>query len=132
KTAPDDVTASAAALDVLGAKAGPKFAALVRSGQFSFDNLGEAIAGGSDTIIGAGKDTQDFAEKFEMFKNRALVAIEPIATRVFTILGQGMDWLSQHQPVLVALAVVVGGALVIAFTAWAISAAAAAVATIAA
>lgn len=43
-----------------------------------------------------------------------------------------IEWLSKHQTVTAALAVVIGGALVAAFTAWAISATAAAAATIAA
>lgn len=91
KDAPNDTKAAAKAYDVLGARAGPKFAALVRSGQFSFDSLGESIAEGSETILGAGKDTQDFSEKFEMLKNRVLVGVEPLASRVFDAVGRGMD-----------------------------------------
>lgn len=91
KDAPSDTAAATVAFDVLGAKAGPKFAALVRSGKFSFDQLGESIAEGSDTILKAGKDTQDFGEKWELIKNRVLVALEPVATKVFDAMGTAMD-----------------------------------------
>lgn len=91
KDAPNATKAAGIAYDVLGAKAGPKFAALVRSGKFSFDELGESIAEGSDTILGAGKDTQDFSEKFEILKNRVFVGLEPLASGVFDAVGRGMD-----------------------------------------
>lgn len=91
KDAPDEATAAAKAFDVLGARAGPKFAQLVRSGKFSFDDLGESIAEGTDTISSASKDTADFSEKFEILKNRVLVGLEPLASKVFDAIGNGMD-----------------------------------------
>lgn len=91
KTAPDDVAAAGIALDNFGAKAGPKFGALIREGKLDFDGLMQAIGSGSDTILGAGKDTQDFSEKWNLFKNRVLVALEPVAMRVFDGMGKLMD-----------------------------------------
>lgn len=91
KEAPDATKAASLAYDVLGAKAGPKFAALVRSGKFAFDDLGDAIIDGTDTIAKAGKDTQDFGEKFDLLKNRVLVGLEPLASGVFDAVGSGMD-----------------------------------------
>lgn len=158
KNAPNDTAAASTALSIFGARAGPKLAELIREGKLSYEDLAKTIQGGSDTILGAGKDTQDFGEKWELLKNRVLLALEPIASKVFDGIGKAMDklgpiitklanwfnnslmpalarfgsWLSQHQPVLIAIAVVVGGALVAAFVSWAISAGAAAVATIAA
>ena len=94
KNAPNDTAAAGAALEVFGAKAGPKMAQLIREGKLSYEDMLSSINNGGDTIIGAGKDTQDFAEKWEMFKNKALLAIEPIATRVFGLVGDGLDWVS--------------------------------------
>lgn len=83
--------AAGIAIDKLGVKAGPDFAAAVQEGRFSYGDFVKGIAGGRDTILGAGKDTQDFAEKWQMFKNRILVKLEPIATRVFDGMAVAMD-----------------------------------------
>lgn len=91
RNAPDDTAAASAAMEVFGTKAGPKLAQLVREGKLSYQDMMGAIVGGKDTIIGAGKETQDFAEKWEMFKNKVLVRLEPIATAVFSAVGKAMD-----------------------------------------
>lgn len=97
KNAPDDVAASQMAFDVLGAKAGPKFAQLIREGKLSYEDMLAKVLNGKDTIIGAGKDTQDFGEQWTMFKNQVLVAIEPIATKFFAALAEGMAWINAHK-----------------------------------
>lgn len=100
--APDASTAAGIAIDKLGVKAGPDFAAAVQEGRFNYADLLDVVREGNETIIGAGKDTQDFSEKWLMFKNRVLVALEPLATRVFNAIGEGMDrisaWVTAHQP----------------------------------
>ena len=143
KGAPDDVAASGIALDVFGAKAGPKLAALIREGKLSFEDMQKAIAGGGETILGASADTQDFAEKLTMLKNRVFLAIEPIATRVFNKIGEVMDdlgpkveqltkWMTEHKEIMLVAAGIIGGIAVVAVLAYAASMATAAVATIAA
>lgn len=94
KNAPDDTKAAGVALDVFGAKAGPKFAALIREGKLSYEEFAATIANGGDTINQAASDTDDWREKLEIFKNKALVALEPIASTVFDALGRGIDWLT--------------------------------------
>lgn len=89
--APDATKAAGIAMDIFGKKAGPKLAGLIREGKLSFEDLTATIQGGSDTIMQAGKDTQDFAEKWELFKNRVMVALEPLATGVFQAVGDAMD-----------------------------------------
>jgi TP901 family phage tail tape measure protein len=143
KGAPDDVAGAGVALDVFGAKAGPKLAALIREGKLSYEEMTAAIAGGGDTILGASGDTQDFAEKLTMLKNRVFLAIEPIATKVFNKIGEVMDqlgpkveqltiWMTEHKDVMKIVAYVVGTLAVIALAAYIASMASAAVATIAA
>lgn len=90
-SAPDDVTAAGDALGVFGAKAGPKLAGLIREGKLSYDEMVASITGGSDTILGASKDTQDFSEKWELFKNKVMVKLEPIVVGVFNALSAGID-----------------------------------------
>ncbi|QTV79490.1 hypothetical protein [Microbacterium sp. NIBRBAC000506063] len=47
-----------------------------------------------DTILGVAEETADFSEQWQIFKNRALVAIEPVATMVFNSLGAAMKWVN--------------------------------------
>lgn len=143
KGAPSDVAASGVALEVFGAKAGPKLAAMIREGKLSYEDMTAAIAGGGDTILGASGDTQDFAEKLTQLKNRVFLAIEPIATRVFSKIGEVMDqlgpkveqltiWMTEHKDVMMVVAGIVGGIAVVAIAAYTASMISAAAATIAA
>lgn len=75
------------ALEVFGAKAGPDMAAAIREGRFELGSLFQTVSSGSETIMTASEDTQDFAEKWQIFKNNVLLKLEPIAERVFTALG---------------------------------------------
>jgi TP901 family phage tail tape measure protein len=76
KAAPDGTKAAGIALDVFGAKAGPKLAALIREGKLSFEELTNSISTG-DTINAAAADTADWSEKFQMLKNRLQATIGP-------------------------------------------------------
>ena len=143
KGAPDDVAGAGVALDVFGAKAGPKLAALIREGKLSYEDMTAAIAGGGDTILGASGDTQDFAEKLTMLKNRVFLAIEPIATKVFNAIGQAMDnvgpkveqltiWMTENGDTMKIVAGIIGGIMLVVLAAYTVSMIAAAAATIAA
>ena len=81
----------------------------IRSGHFDIDAVTASIAGGSDTIMAASRDTRDFGEQWTMIKNRVLVGLEPVATRVFTGIGDAMTrlgpvvaqvgtWLAENIP----------------------------------
>lgn len=126
KNSPDEIAAGAAAIDAFGPK-GAKMAEIIRSGALSFDEL-KASMGGGDTINKAAADTEDAAEKFGKLKNRIMLAIEPFATKVFDKIGEAMDWLGpkvdqvskffqEHEGVAKAVAVIIGGALVLALIA---------------
>lgn len=143
KGAPDDVAGAGVALDVFGAKAGPKLAALIREGKLSYEEMTAAISGGGDTIMGASGDTQDFAEKLTMLKNRVFLAIEPIATKVFNAIGEAMDklapkieqlvnWMTENGDTMKIVAGIIGGIMLVVLAAYTVSMIAAAAATIAA
>lgn len=83
--------ANALALELFGARAGPDMAAAIREGRFEVGELLDTVANGEETITGAADDTADFAEKFQTLKNKALLGLEPIATKVFDALGRGID-----------------------------------------
>ena len=143
KGAPDDVAASGVALEVFGTRAGPKLAALIREGKLSFEDMTAAIANGGDTILGASADTQTFAEKLTMLKNRVFIAIEPIATKMFNAIGDAVEKLTPKIEQLVAfmqengdtmkiVAGIIGGTMLVVLAAYTVSMIAAAAATVAA
>jgi len=97
------------AIELFGQRAGPDLADAITSGKFALDDMMAAITDGADTINGAAKDTEDFGEKWTRIKNRVLVALEPLAIRVFDAVGSAMDrlgpiiedvvkWLSTNLP----------------------------------
>jgi hypothetical protein len=91
RTMEDPTAATARAMEIFGARAGPDMAAAIREGRFDLGELFTTITDGTDTINGAADDTADFAEKFAILKNKVLVALEPVATRVFAAVGDAMD-----------------------------------------
>jgi len=90
--APSAAAAASIAIEQLGVRNGPDFAAAVSEGRFALGDLLTTVTGGKDTILGAAKDTEDFSEKWIKFKNQILVAIEPALTKVFNAAGLFMDW----------------------------------------
>lgn len=93
-SAGNDPQAIAMASKIFGTKGAAQFVDAVKSGAVSVESLNAAMAGGGDTILGAADDTADFAEQWQLFKQKALVAIEPLATRVFGVISQGMGWIA--------------------------------------
>jgi TP901 family phage tail tape measure protein len=81
------------AVDIFGSKAGPKMADAIRSGAFSVDQLTAAVQGSQGAINQTAKDTDDFAEKFTILRNKITVALEPLANRVFDLANRFTDWL---------------------------------------
>ena len=141
KRAPDDTAAAGAAIEVFGAKAGPKLAGLIREGKLSYDELAKSIAGGPETINGAAKDVEDFGEKFARLKNKVMLVLEPLAgkffdgltkiaefgernfaptveriTDVLTKVGDAAGWVSDHWnvlgPIFTGVAAIIGTVLI--------------------
>lgn len=80
RNAPSETAAAGAAVDVFGARAGPRLAGLIREGKLSFDDLASSIAGGSDTIDKAAAETATGAGRMKIAWHSLQVAVEPIAT----------------------------------------------------
>jgi len=79
------------AIELFGQRAGPDLADAIAGGKFSIDELMDSIVNGQDTINTASHDTADFAESWQKLKNRVFLALEPIATKFFTLVGSAMD-----------------------------------------
>jgi phage-related minor tail protein len=82
KAAPSEAAATGLALKVFGAKAGPELVAAIRSGKLNVDELTKSIVAGKDGIMATAAATPTLAGAFAKFKNQALVAIEPVATKL--------------------------------------------------
>lgn len=142
KNSPSDVEAAGVALEVFGAKAGPRLAALIREGKVSFEEMQAALANG-DGIMKASADTNDFAEKLTTLKNRVFLAIEPIATRVFNAIGDAVErlapkieqlthFMQENGETMKIVAGIIGGIVLVVLAAYTAQMIAAAAATVAA
>lgn len=90
---------TAAALDlagqIFGTRGATQFVSALQSGVLSMDDLMAATGATSDTILAVGAETTDAAEQWQMLKNKALDALEPIGSAVFGALGEGLAWVNQ-------------------------------------
>lgn len=91
KNAGSTAEANTMAFDIFGTRAGPDLAAAIREGRLNFSELIHTIDGGKDSIMRAARETDDFSEKWQVFKNRVMVDLEPLANRVFGAVGDEME-----------------------------------------
>ena len=123
---------TAAAIDlasgIFGSKAAVGFVGAVESGTLALDDLVGGVGATSDTILGVAGDTADFAETWQLLKNKATLALEPLGTKVFNLLGESLEkampyfeslanWLTDNTWALGVLVGLVGVGLVGAFIA---------------
>ena len=91
---------TAAAIDLAGKAFGTRgasqFIGAIQSGALALGDLANVGGMTGDTILGVAEDTKDFSERWQEFKNQAMLELEPIATRVFGVLSEGMNWLSTN------------------------------------
>lgn len=122
----------AAAIDlasgIFGTRNASQFVGAVESGTLALDDLVGATGATADTILGVGEETQDFAEKWQIVKNNASAALEPLGSKVFDALGDALqsampyfnafaDWLGENEWALGVIVGLIGVALVGAFVA---------------
>ena len=86
---------AAIASEVFGTRAGSTMAAAIRDGTLSVEDLTAELQANGETISGAAEDTYDFAERLEMFKHTAEVALKPLANTVFDSLNALMPIAAQ-------------------------------------
>lgn len=95
KNAESAEKAAAIASEVFGTRAGSTMAAAIRDGTLSVEDLTAELQANGETISGAAEDTYDFAERLEMFKHTAEVALKPLANTVFDSLNALMPIAAQ-------------------------------------
>lgn len=85
---------TAKAIEVFGSRAGPDMAAAIREGRFEIDELVSQLSTMEGALGDAAARTMDFPEAFQMFKNSALTAFEPVGTAVYQLASEGMMFLA--------------------------------------
>ena len=88
--AKDMTQATAIAAEVFGSKAASTMAAAIRDGTIAVDDLTASLLENNETINGCAEDTYDFAERLQLFKQKAQVALEPLASTMFDSLNELM------------------------------------------
>ncbi len=83
KDAPTDIEGTQEALDVFGAKAGPALASAIREGKLEYADLLKELQDSEETILGVSDETKDWTERLVELKNKIMLAIEPIAGKLF-------------------------------------------------
>ena len=91
---------SASALDLasklFGTRNASQFVGALESGALAMDDLSKVAGMTDDTILGVGNETADFAEQWLMFKNKVLLVVEPLASKLFETIGDGMTWINDN------------------------------------
>lgn len=87
--------ATALAMEIFGARAGPDMAAAIQEGKLAFGDLVGTLKDSEETILGVAADTNDMAENWTILKNQVLVLVEPLLTKLFGTLSSGIATLSK-------------------------------------
>lgn len=87
--------ATAIASEIFGTRAASTMAAAIRDGSLSITDLTTSLRVSTETINGAATDTYDFAEQFQLLKQNAQIALEPIATEIFNLANEIMPYLQE-------------------------------------
>jgi len=87
----DDAAAIDMASNIFGTRGAAQFVDAVKTGTLSVDDFMDATGATSDTIGGLAEETADFSERWDQFKNQAVLALEPIATKIFDSLVPALD-----------------------------------------
>ena len=115
----DDAAARDLAKKIFGTKGAAKFVGALKTGALNLEDLAAGAGLTGDSINSASDDTADFAEKWQLVKNKASIALEPLGSQVFGALGGALDkvmpylesftgWLQDNPVALQAMAAVLG------------------------
>src|SRR5690606_21295981 len=85
RNAESDTKALTIASEAFGAQGAQRIMTAIRSGAIpSLDELGKSLEGVEGLISDTAAATEDFPEKWQKFRNRAMAALEPVASAVFS------------------------------------------------
>jgi phage-related protein len=121
----DDASARDLAGQLFGTKGAAKFVGALKTGSINLADLAAGAGLTGDSINAAAGETADFSEKWQLVKNRASVALEPLGSQVFNTLGEALEkvmpylegiakWLGEN-PAAVQMMAIGLGVLAVAF-----------------
>jgi TP901 family phage tail tape measure protein len=93
-TAGDEAAALQRAGEIFGTRGAPQLIAALKTGKINLQDMAGAIQLSGDSILELAEETNDGAESWVLFKNRAMEALEPIGTAVFNLAGKGFKALA--------------------------------------
>lgn len=108
KNADSETEAYNIACTAFGSKAASTMISAIDSGALSLEELQSQLEASSETIGTAAEDTYSFAERFELFKNKMKVALEPMAMELFDSMTEAIEAL---EPTIEAVLPVITGAI---------------------
>lgn len=88
----NDSAATELATKVFGAKGAGQFVNAVKSGAIGIEGLTAALDENQQGVMEAGGAIPTLSSAWALFKNNVIIALEPIATRVFGIFIEGLTW----------------------------------------
>ena len=83
------------AVEVFGVKAGPQLASAIAQGKLSVDELMKSVKESPETIKSAAEATDGFAEGLRKLGNRAIIALEPLGTKLIEIGERAIPYLEK-------------------------------------
>ena len=109
---------------IFGTRGALQFVEAMKTGQLSAGDMMKSIGATDDSILGLAEETMDFAEQWQLLKNRALEALEPLGSAVFTWLGDTVselipkfqelgEWVQQNTWVFGVLGALLTGLLLV-------------------
>jgi len=131
----DEAAAIDLASQLFGARGALNVVNAIQSGAISAESFNNSISGLNSTILGTAEATNDFAEKWQIFQNEALIALEPLGTKVLELASAFLDdaipaltvfldvltqfttFLADNEWALNGIIAIIGGALVVALIA---------------
>jgi TP901 family phage tail tape measure protein len=86
KSAKTETQAITIATGLFGAKAGSTMASAIRSGALSLGAFSGKLTDADGAILKTDEETMSFSERLQLFKQRAQVALQPMASTIFNAL----------------------------------------------
>ena len=90
----DTAAAMDLATDLFGTRAAPQFISALESGALSMEDLMGATGATQDTILGLADETRTAGQQWDILKNNAMLALEPIGTVIFGAVGDALGSLA--------------------------------------
>ncbi len=90
------VDALALASETFGSRAGPDMAAAVLEGRFTIEDYTAAVGDSRGAISGAAKAARTWQENLSILKNKVLVKLEPVLTKLIDKLTDFSGWLERR------------------------------------